>query len=91
MLHVCAAGKVEDLLRPCVDCGRITGNFCETLLQGQGEWQGGVCLAESRVPSERWLEGQRTPLCSRCEAEHGACRFCRRVHGCTPPGCSSES
>ena len=26
-----------------------------------------------------------TPLCSRCEDQHGACRFCCRVHSCTPP------
>ena len=72
--------------RPCVDCGRVTGNFCETLLQmGHALWQGGVCLAANRIPSEPWAEDQRTPLCTSCERRHGACRFCRGVYGCTPP------
>ena len=30
-------------LRPCVDCGRVTGNFCEY-----------ECLAAIRIPKERW-------------------------------------
>ncbi len=77
-VQVLAAGDEDDLLRPCVDCGLITGNFCETPLQrGHDEWQGGVCLAESRVPSEKWVKDQRTPLCYKCESNLGACRFCR--------------
>ena len=84
MLHVLAFG--DDLIRPCVDCGRKTGNFCETMMQkGHAFWQGGVCLAADWVPSEAWAEGQRTPLCTSCEARNGACRFCRRVPACTPP------
>ena len=66
---------------PCVDCGLITGNFCD----------GGVsvpydqCFASERVPSEYWNHiGQRTPLCSYCETIHLFCRFCRGVSGCTP-------
>ena len=68
------------MIRPCVDCGLITGNFCD----------GGIsvaydrCFAAERIPSERWNNGQRTPLCNRCENEKSFCRFCRRVHGCTP-------
>ena len=55
-------GDEAMFLRPCVDCGRHTGNFCETLDQvGHAGWQGGVCIAEDRVPSEEWAEGQRTP------------------------------
>ena len=79
-------GDEAMLLRPCVDRGRHTGNFCETLDQvGHAGWQGGVCLAEDRVLSDEWAEGQRTLLCYHCKDKHGACRFCRKVHGCTPP------
>ena len=85
-LTILCTGDPAQLLRPCVDCGLLTGNFCETMAQaGHAEWQGGVCLAADRVPTEVWASGQRTPLCSRCEDQHGACRFCRRVHSCTPP------
>ena len=67
---------------PCVDCGLMTGNFCD----------GGItvaynhCFASHRVPAD-YLdnEGQRTPLCSYCETLSQFCRFCRRVHSCTPP------
>ena len=67
---------------PCVDCGLMTGNFCD----------GGItvaydhCFASERVPAD-YLdnEGQRTPLCSYCETLSQFCRFCRRVHSCTPP------
>ena len=80
-----AASDKDTLCRPCVDCGRRTGNFCETLRQaGHAYWQGGICLAETWIPTERWAEGQRTPLCTPCEEKLGACRFCRGVQGCTP-------
>ena len=83
-LYVLAVG--DGLIRPCVDCGRQTGNFCETLLQaGHAYWQGGVCLAADWMPQEEWADGQRTPLCTSCEERYGACRFCRGVQTCTPP------
>ena len=54
-LYVLAVG--DGLIRPCVDCGRQTGNFCETLLQaGHAFWQGGVCLAADWMPQEEWAE-----------------------------------
>jgi len=43
----------------------------------------GVCLAADHMLME--TSGQRTPLCTHCERQHGACHFCRRVHSCTPP------
>ena len=65
-LHVLAMG--DDLVRACVDCGRRTGNFCETMLQcGHVYWQGEVCLGVRWIPTERWAEGQVTPLCTACE------------------------
>jgi len=75
----------EGLVRPCVDCGLSTSNFCVS------HWQGSICLASDRVPSEPWANGQLTPLCSHCETKYGACRFCRGVQSCTPPsrGCIS--
>jgi len=83
VLIVRSAGPAALYFRPCVDCGRMTGSYCETKKQaGHRLWQGGVCLAADRVPSEEWGEGQSTPLCTRCEAVYYACR---RVHSCTPP------
>ena len=74
------AGSVEELARPCVECGLVTGNFCDEL-----EYQRGFkCLAEQRIPSQRWVEGQRTPFCTHCEKKLGACYFCRGVPSCTP-------
>ena len=79
-------GETDELLRPCVDCGLRTGNFCETTKQqGLPAWQGGVCLAITWVPSEKWAANQRTPLCTHCERRLGACHFCRKTHWCTPP------
>jgi hypothetical protein len=85
-IQVLAAGGPADLNRPCVTCGLITGNFCD----GQ-EYHGGVpadgppCLAADRVPAENWLNGQRTPFCSRCEPVFIKCRFCLGIFGPTPP------
>ena len=85
-MEVLAVGQEWQLMRPCTECGRRTGRFCETMLQvGYAHWQGGICLAAERIPSESWAHNQRTPLCGPCETKYGACRFCRRVHGCTPP------
>ena len=72
-MEVLACGSEEQLLRPCVDCGLITGRFCD------------YCLAETRVPSEEWAENQMTPLCSRCDWKHGACHYCRGCLWVTPP------
>ena len=83
---IVSAGSVDDFLRPCVDCGETTGNFCETPTQKDcAQWQGGICLAARWVPSEDWAENQRAPLCTRCEEVRGACHYCRTVHWCTPP------
>ena len=69
------------LVRPCVECGLLTGSFCDGGIQMHHE----QCFAIWRVPSERWNFGQRTPLCTGCDKHPGFCRFCRGVHGCTPP------
>ena len=74
---VLAFGEPEDFSRPCVDCGRITGSFCD------GKF-GRPCFAAERVPSEKWVDGQRTPLCTACDREKDICHFCRRVSWCRP-------
>ena len=75
-MEVLAIGGEALLMRPCVDCGRRTGNFCETPAQaGHTGWEGGICLAAKHIPSEEWAPGQRTPLCSACERIHGACHL----------------
>ena len=66
-------GDEETLLRPCVDCGLVTGCFCDH------------CEAEDRLPGERWAAGQMTPLCSRCEIKYRMCHFCRKQDWVAPP------
>ena len=77
-----AIGDESVLCRPCVECGLRTGRYCEGL---SGEED---CMAAERVPSEIWAAGQHTPLCSRCEKDLRACRFCRGVHGCSGIPCT---
>ena len=72
-LEALALGSEEGLTRPCVDCGLVTGCYCDH------------CRAADRLPQEVWGDNQMTPLCSQCERKHGACHFCRRQHWCTPP------
>ena len=84
-MNVLASGDATTLYRPCADCGRRTGNFCETMIQqGAALWQGGVCMACDRMPDEQWAAGQRTPLCRKCEDHAGACHYCRTVPWCRP-------
>ena len=72
-LQVYAVGSPELLIRPCVDCGLKTGGYCDK------------CLAEDRMPEEEWAEGQRTPLCSRCDNKYsGLCHYCRAQAWCVP-------
>jgi len=91
-LVVQAYGDKETLFRPCVDCGLMTGRFCDGLEQGShAAWQGGFCSAQDRLPDEKWAVCQSTPLCSSCEVMFGACHFCRRVAWCTPPTSTRRS
>ena len=70
---------------PCVDCGLVTGNFCDGGISVKYD----KCFAAERVPQDYANTGglgrQRTPLCSYCETTFGYCRFCRGVESCTPP------
>ena len=71
--EVFATGDAHTLYRPCVDCGRFTGSYCD------------YCHAAERIPAEEWADGQMTPLCTWCDGIHrGACHFCRKVHWCRP-------
>ena len=72
-LEVLAVGTPETLNRSCVDCGRVTGRFCD------------YCYAKDRIPDEKWEEGQMTPLCSVCDNKFGACHFCRGLKWSVPP------
>ena len=65
------------LIRPCVDCGLVTGNFCDGINV--------QCSAEARGLAEKWCRNQRTQFCSHCEAKRPACRFCLKITSCTPP------
>ena len=62
--EVISFGNME-LARPCVDCGVLTGCYCD------------FCYAMDRLPSETWAPGQATPLCTSCDRKHDKCHFCR--------------
>ena len=83
---LCAADDSQQLTRPCVDCGRITCNFCDGIPTKKSGIIGFAdCFAADRCPREQWASGQRTPLCSQCEEKNAMCHFCRGNHWCTPP------
>ena len=66
-------GQEALLMRPCIDCGRRTGSFCD--------W----CLAADRLPDEEWVTGQHTPLCTVCDRQHDRCHRCRGLVWAAPP------
>ena len=51
-------GELISIIRPCVDCGLLTGNWCEA-----------SCFAENWLGSklEDWQDSQITPHCTFCE------------------------
>ena len=71
-IEILAAGDIQTLCRPCVDCSRFTGSYCDH------------CYAVDRMPNERWAVGQGTPLCTVCDHRYRACHFCRGLHWCAP-------
>ena len=71
-LQAYAVGSPGLLTRPCVDCGLITGCYCD------------LCFAEDRMPDEAWVEAQLTPLCTKCDGVHGMCHYCRGDAWCAP-------
>ena len=73
VLTVAQEGQEGMLLRPCIDCGRWTGCFCD------------YCYAADRFPDEEWLPRQHTPICSVCDGRHGRCHRCRGLIWATPP------
>ena len=85
-LHVsCALPPEAPTSFPCVDCGLLTGNFCDGSPHSVG-YNG--CFSVNRLPKDYPSEmygGMYTPLCTYCETRFGYCRFCRGVASCTPP------
>ena len=73
IMTVLAAGPTSMLSRPCVDCGQITGRYCDH------------CLAADRIQNEQWAQGQQPPLCSECDNQHDMCHFCRGLTWVRPP------
>ena len=64
---------VQMMYRPCVDCGRRTGSFCDT------------CKAIHRIPSECWASSnQHTPLCTTCDKFYLMCHYCRGLSWTRP-------
>ena len=73
-LEVLAVSEDSDsLTKPCVDCGQVTGCFCD------------FCLAQDRLPNETWVAGQHTPFCTTCDRAKDMCHFCRGLSWCAPP------
>ena len=71
-VQIISCDDIETLHRPCVDCGRKTGCYCDN------------CKAKDRVPSEKWAYNRKTPLCTDCDRKYAECHFCRGLHWCTP-------
>ena len=64
----CVFGRHDQLYRPCVDCGRRTGYYCDG------------CTAESRGLTNV-VPGQHTPLCIDCEKKTSWCHFAEAGSG----------
>ena len=73
------------LYRPCVDCGRLTGRFCDGYADDPKNEKWKECYAAERDPKNEWAPGQRTPLCSKCDNTKFVCHYCRGLLWCTPP------
>ena len=85
-LHVsCALPSGAPMSFPCVDCGLLTGNFCDGSPHSVGY---NKCYSVNRVPKDfpsEMYSAMSTPLCTYCETRFSYCRFCRGVASCTPP------
>ena len=60
------------LCRPCIDCGLVTGSFCDR------------CCVRPHWTTNRWQPGTTTPLCTHCDKKWSACHRCRAVSACSP-------
>ena len=70
-----AMATLEALQAACVDCGRLTGGWCNER-----------CYAGVRTPEDVKFRNQRTPYCTVCDkANPDKCHFCRKQLWCTPP------
>ena len=54
-MDVLARGNINLLHRPCVDCDRRAGCYCDD------------CQAVTRLSDELWALSQQTPLCTVCD------------------------
>ena len=73
-LEIKSWGDFETLCKPCVDCGKWTGNWCEL-----------ECLASACDPNGQSADGQITPHCTECDRKYGMCHFCRGLKWVQPP------
>ena len=69
-----AFGSIDDFIKPCVDCGQMTGRYCEGRNDGARVREGNICLAAFRI-----LSGPYAPFCSQCESKLRVCHFCRNI------------
>ena len=68
-------GDDAGLIRPCWDCGRRTGSWCD------GGTATGRCSALAVCPAEQWEQGQATPLCTTCHGRAISCIVWVRMSG----------
>ena len=68
-------GNLISLTRACVDCGLLTGNWCEA-----------SCFEVDRLGAklEDWQDNQFTPHCTLCEKRYKFCHFCLGKDWATP-------
>ena len=71
------AGTIP-LVHPCVDCGQITGNWCNN------EWHAIDQVPFGDVTHESWNLVQITPHCTVCETRYQWCHFSRGMAWCSP-------
>ena len=69
------AARIEAVQGSCVDCGMLTGCWCNER-----------CHLRDRTPGKEKYHNQLTPYCTRCDkANPDKCHFCRKQQWCTPP------
>ena len=82
-LKVEACGQPEDFISPCVDCGHVTGSWCDKGTTDQNcylrTYLHPMQFAKAAYPADK-----NTPLCTSCDSRFNMCPFCRGVPSATP-------
>ena len=76
------SGDVLKLNQPCVTCGMYTGNWCDTGSPGLGVCKYRKWMTKEAYRRHGYVRGANTPLCTKCDAVFGRCRYCQGNIGC---------